>query len=795
MTRFLKKDRYWLASLVCIAVATHALWYEPSSVLTAGDWNHMATSTVAGLWKNWGAWSGLSGLGAVNIQIPFNGFFGVWSLIAHLGGNYDTAAKLTFFIPISLMLFLSPYALLRYQRFSPLAAFVGSVFYGSNIYAITNNPAFHFVYALAPLLVLLLLRALSSEERSPSKWLIFALAYSIGIAYEVRIMYIVTVVLVMAALWFNFRQIMKQYRYVLFTAVVVLILNLYWLLPTYFGGGAAAIAAVANRGLFGNNLFDMTSAFGVFPWNWTGGLQNILFQKQPVIGFYLLVPIAAFAALLNIKTEGNERRRLILFYSWIALIGVFLTKQSDAPLPGLYQWLYFHFPGFNLFREASKFYLITALGFAGLLAATCESHWLTHGAKFNKSVAMVMAALVVTLGVVNYYPAVTGNIQGLFTSAKEIPEYSTLRTFLDKQPQYFRTLWLPTYPIWGLNSITHPETTAQFLSDGAWSNLYRYQPQLVSGHNYINMLHSKLAEEAANSASVKYIIVPLPEVVTTLNDPISPYGMPRSAYVKALDRISWLKRLDLGSRNLAVFENKSYQPHVFPVAQKTGLSMLNNPSQHFNGMQVPQSIKFQSDSPTELTVQIRGARNIFLLDFAESFSPGWKLYLRSVIQTPSCRPDSTNVTVPISGMKNSQSKTLLSGGTVVLRGRVTECKSQSLFFEKSDLTALTRQTIFERSHIELYGVSNAWTINPSFIKSHFPASIYHQNANGSIDFSIEIYYAPQTYFYFGVFASGLMLMACFSFFGFIIYSSTRRRKLRLDSVERSEDEPSRGWRR
>src|ERR1039458_9652472 len=139
MKKFLIGNRYWLLLLAFIAVVSHILWFEPGSVLTAGDWGHMATGTVADLWKSYGAWDGSSGLGGVNIQIPFNVFFSMWSLVAHLGGDYDSATKITFFVPISLMLFVSPFVLLRYQGFSAPSSFIGAVFYGSNLYAVSNE--------------------------------------------------------------------------------------------------------------------------------------------------------------------------------------------------------------------------------------------------------------------------------------------------------------------------------------------------------------------------------------------------------------------------------------------------------------------------------------------------------------------------------------------------------------------------------------------------------------------------------------------------------------------------------
>src|ERR1035441_5370200 len=110
-------------------------------------------------------------------------------------------------------------------------------------------------------------------------------------------MYVVSIILVFAAVWFHHRDLARQYRQVALTGIVIVALNSFWILPTLLGGGVGAVSTVTGRGMFGNWLFDITSAFGIFPWYWTGGVLNFVFVKQPVRWFYLLVPLVAFFSL------------------------------------------------------------------------------------------------------------------------------------------------------------------------------------------------------------------------------------------------------------------------------------------------------------------------------------------------------------------------------------------------------------------------------------------------------------------------------------------------------------------
>ncbi len=59
----------------------------------------------------------------------------------------------------------------------------------------------------------------------------------------------------------------------------------------------------------------------------------------------------------GVEGESETRKReYILFFALVALVGMLLGKQVSEPFPTLYNWLYETLPGFNAFREASKFY-------------------------------------------------------------------------------------------------------------------------------------------------------------------------------------------------------------------------------------------------------------------------------------------------------------------------------------------------------------------------------------------------------------------------------------------------------
>ncbi|NCU42685.1 MAG: hypothetical protein EOM19_08355 [Candidatus Moranbacteria bacterium] len=77
-----------------------------------------------------------------------------------------------------------------------------------------------------------------------------------------------------------------------------------------------------------------------------------------------------------------KKREYILFFALVALVGMLLGKQVSEPFPTLYNWLYETFPGFNAFREASKFYVLIALGYAVGIASLVD--WLLPPSRHRK---------------------------------------------------------------------------------------------------------------------------------------------------------------------------------------------------------------------------------------------------------------------------------------------------------------------------------------------------------------------------------------------------------------------------
>lgn len=165
-----------------------------------------------------------------------------------------------------------------------------------------------------------------------------------------------------------------------------------------------------------------------------------------------------------------------------------------------------------------------------------------------------------------------------------------------------------------------------------------------------------------------------------------------------------------------------------PLNYKDAYLVLNRAA---DSTAVPARSKFSRRSSIAHTAEFTGVAKPFLLTFADSFHPGWKLYLR-----------------PLQDNKTA---------------------------DRSIRMGVTRP-LFDESHVQINGFANGWLIDPAFVKAHYGHDYYHENPDGSIDFNMAVYFKPQSYFYIGLLVSGLTLGGCLLALGVLAARDRRRGK-------------------
>lgn len=698
--------------LIFIAFISHFQWFNPFSILSSGDWYHWTDEAVKELHISWGSWINYVNFGMVNVQLPFNWFMVLWSLIVNTGRSFDAASKLIIFIPIAVLSFLSPYVLARKLVGDKSISFVAALFYGTTTYALINQVPIQFVYALSPLIFYFFILAL--EKNRTFEWIVFSLIYWISISYEIRITYIVTFILLFYFVFFYWAKKGRYVKNIILSSILILGLNFFWMLPSLFGPATQEISSITSRGLFGDNLFSIPQSFTIFTWNWTGGRPDDQFRSQPISWYFWLMPILLTTSLL-FKKDPN--RKQILFFWTVSLVGILLTKQSGKPFLDLYSFLYQHFPGFSLFREASKFYVVTAIGYVGLLSFALlhfkEKRFFLSKQK-DFSITTVLSIILIGFFLWNLSPLVDGSAQGLFISKNVHQDYTVVSRFIAKNEDFFRTLWVPVYSRWSYFDNTHPQIGLIYPIGSEWKDILTRHSKAVNGSQLINIFLQPFSDQLLDLSSVKYVFVPIRDIEND-DDFFKDYGK-REFFVDELDKLSYLRRIDIGTEDLVVYENEDYRPHIYETQEKETIRK-----------EIPfEKTDFQFNNPTEYSIKLKDITTPLYINFSEKYHPDWKV-------------------------------------------RIGEFR----WFD-----VLTKKDYFlsDYLHSENDAKLNSFLIDPAYIQQNFPKDVYVLNPDGSLDLDLTLYFKPQSYFYLGVIISGTTLTGCLGYLGYVGIRSWRRRQ-------------------
>jgi hypothetical protein len=505
-------------------------------------------------------------------------------------------------------------------------------------------------------------------------------------------------------------------------------LNFYWILPNLF-------LSTFGKYLSGIGVFSafasILDALSFHSYAWQGNIFNsftlIPFHDVVPSFYFFIVAILTFFPIFFYKKLREHS--FIIFLLASSLIGVFLIKQQNPPFGFVYEWMYSHLPTFDLFRESAAFvmfFLPISLLFGFSIS------FLTSKIK-NFFARAFFLSIVALLVLINVAPIVDQQIRTLFVNRNMPEDYVVLNNFIIGQSDYSRNIFIPQDSSWIVYSDLHPKVSTVDMIQGAWGNLVDYggdgnswpmQGQIV------DVLKENFSNQLLNVSSIKYVIVPIEDTASD-DDFFIDYGGAqnpniRQWYIDQLNQISWLKKIDIGTTDLVVYENENYRPHIYTTASLETI-YRDVPYANVSSTQI---------NPTEYTVHLTNVTSSVFVNFSESFDPNWKVHVG-----PFAWYDAfgANYFLPDS------------------------------FHFQNDATL------------------NSFIIDPNYIRQNLPASAYKVNPDGSIDVDLTIYFKQQSYFYVGLIISGATLLACL---GYVGWDFARRRKKKLAAtatIKKEED--------
>lgn len=651
-----KKIIYFLITILAISVLIYWRWLV-FPLLQSSDWWFFYSEELKNI-SIFSFWNNSSDFGSIDFTIWKLPILAIYKLFATLGFNSIFADKILIFLPIVLFAGIGSFLLVRKVTNSNIAGLVGSCIFSYNTYFLSINTQGHeFITASCVSAVFTIWLFIINLE---NKKLIYAILTGLSLfivgAYDLRILYITIWLLIFYTIYylifvnknFSIKNLAIILIYAFCPIIIVILLNLYWLYPSYVTNSLNDNGGL-NRELFGNKYWKIANILTLYYPFWNGK-EPVWFISNRIPAYFWFIPIAAFWGLLIGKKNKN-----IVFFALIAILGIFLGKQTNPPFGNIYTWLYLHLPGFNAFREASKFYFLTILGYSVLIGYLAS--WIyrnTNGKKWLSLFGYLLIIIIIAIFLWNAKPVITGEIGTMFVPRKIPNDYLIFKNYIAEQKsQYFRILWIPQYSRWSYYDSAHPRVGINIFdpSLSSFKNFIAKNDSRPANQQIISLLDQDFSNNLLDAANIKYVVVPLED--NDNQDNFFPsYGSNRQFYLDKLSQISYLKKIDINTKDLVVYENEKYKPTVFVPNEVFIIDSLDNAIEDYNNLvknnresdfiflstkednsgigsfinKKPEKVEFESPSPIKKIIHIKSAHDPFFLALSEKYNSGWKVF-------------------------------------------------------------------------------------------------------------------------------------------------------------------------
>lgn len=595
------KPPFVLLLVVLLFIAVFYKWFFPLS-LSTGDWLYRHPQAIQEYFAYPYAWdtSFQNGLGGNTIfLLALNTYF------------YATTSLLftVFHIPwifIERIMWYFPFivvsafgAFLLFRKLitnSSLFAGVASVIFSTNTYALMisggGQLGVGMGYAMMPIVLWSFVNIFSGANlKNKTMWsLISGLLFSLQLTFDLRMAYVAAILIGIYYLFqllfaSSFAYLKNTFLYFcVIPVIVVILIHLFWLVPFVLVGQNPLEnlgEAFSNEGIVKFLSFaSFENTISLLHSHWPENIFGKAYFMRPE---FLVIPILAFLSLAFLN-EGKKERAVIITLAFMGLFGAFLSKGAAEPFGNVYIWLFNTFPGFMMFRDATKWYALTAVSYSILIPYVLY----VLGKQVKKTNLVLIIFLAFWLFTIRQ--SVMGELKGTFSPRVESAEYLELSSFLGNQQEFFRTLWYPSLHQFHYSTPTHPAVPgADFL-------------QAYSNSAFLKKIKNEETISLLDNASIKYVIVPSDTEGKIFTDDRVFSQRKYNELVTGLEKDPQLKFVKkIG--NIMIFENEGFNDHFWIDGE----------------VKVP----YEFISPVLYRVHIKNSSGSGKLIFSESFDPNW----------------------------------------------------------------------------------------------------------------------------------------------------------------------------
>jgi len=401
-----------LIFLGLLSIIVYHTWFKPG-IIGVGDWVPWSRGAMLNLLSQ------PYGTSAYYIY-PINLLHGV---LSYVGLNYSVIERLIWYYPFVFLSFLSMYFLTYVLFKKRIICLFSSMIYAFNTYVgvIIGQMTLGMGYALAPLIIAFFIKGIN--ERRIRDGIISGLLLSLSLSYDMRMAYLTSMVII---LFIVFRFLISITRSKLLqdirifigvtgcTFIIPIILHAFWVIPAIFAKQLPSV--LQELGVPSSIMKEMNLYNGMFLLHihrWGGSSIPFVWHILPAMVFISII--------------FHPKNRDIIFFTLLALIGIFLLKGIYPPHKEIYLWLFTHIPGFNAFREPSKFYMIIAMSYAPLFGVAVDTiankieKTKIIKVEFLKIAKFTFLILMLILIVFSLKPIITGQPNYILT-VNEIPD-------------------------------------------------------------------------------------------------------------------------------------------------------------------------------------------------------------------------------------------------------------------------------------------------------------------------------------------------------------------------------------
>lgn len=548
------EKKFLILLLIFILFGVYWHWFLPGPRV-ATDFSLISQDSLKSLLGLPRTWSmrGTEGLGEYTgftlWSWPFNLLFGA---LASLGLPFALLERILIVVPFLTLGIYGIWKLCKSIHLSIYATVISILIYLSNTYILLvidgGQLSIGLAYAFFPVSFLALDQAIKGSLRR--KILAGLLIALIGF-FDIRFLYVFLSLSLFKFLYDLFFTNLREWKVLildwlktgLVIGLIILGLNAYWILILVKFPLSSSFYTYLTQTAFTSFISIGHSMLLQSP-HW---FKNVFGNVSDLNFAFILIPILVFLAPIL-----KPKNHVVGFWLIVAIISIFLTKGTSAPLPDVYKWLFYHIPGFSLFRDSSKSFFLIALSYSVLIGITTDEI-IKRIESYKIKVAFVVILIAYFIFIIK--PVWFGLMTGTFLMPPLQKEYSELDELISEDQVQSGVFWIPTIsPLTNLNP-RHPAVEAARLAQKrpfAQANVGTYEL-----FNYLR--EASYMGQLFDVAGIGYIVYPY---LDPRRDNLHPDNI-RYYYIfsSQLSKLSWLSQVK--NSPVPLFKVKEVQNKFF----------------------------------------------------------------------------------------------------------------------------------------------------------------------------------------------------------------------------------------